>query len=47
MPSMGLIVEPVVFNTIHKIFDLEKIMKIIYLVGNITGKKNMRNIALI
>lgn len=24
MPSIGLVVEPAVFNTIHMVFDLEK-----------------------
>lgn len=44
MHSLGLVVEPVVFNT--TVFDLEKDNEMMYLVGNITGKKK-RNIALI
>lgn len=46
MPSMGLIVEPVVFSTIHTVFDLEKENENNLSLGKYNGK-NMITIAMI
>lgn len=43
---MGLVMEPVVFNTIHRVFDLEKDNENNLSLGKY-NRKNMINIALI
>lgn len=44
---MGLVVEPVVFNTIHTVFNLEKDNENNVSCRKYNRKKNMRNTALI